>query len=70
MAQNIEDLVKRAQNKDNSDDEWLQLEKDMHEFLKEDHPQSERKRLIPLGWLESVTIICDGIKRRRGTIDG
>ena len=67
MAQNIEDLVKRAQNKDNSDDEWLQLEKDMHEFLKkEDHPQSERKRLIPLGWLESVTIICDGIKRERG----
>lgn len=66
MAQNIEDLVKRAQNKDNSDDEWLQLEKDMHEFLKEDHPQSERKRLIPLGWLESVTIICDWIKRERG----
>ncbi len=66
MAQNIEDLVKRAQNKDNSDDEWLQLEKDMLEFLKEDHPQSERKRLIPLGWLESVTIICDGIKRERG----
>lgn len=66
MAQNIEDLVKRAQNKDNSDDEWLQLEKDMHEFLKEDHPQSEIKRLIPLGWLESVTIICDGIKRERG----
>lgn len=66
MAQNIEDLVKWAQNKDNSDDEWLQLEKNMHEFLKEDHPQSERKRLIPLGWLESVTIICDGIKRERG----
>lgn len=70
MTQNIEDLVKRAQNKNNSDDDWLQLEKDMHEFLKEDHPQSERKRLVPLGWLESVTIICDGIKRRRGMIDG
>ncbi len=66
--QNIEDLLVRAQNKNNSDDEWLQLEKDMHEFLKEDHPQSERKRLIPLGWLESVTIICDGIKRRRGMV--
>lgn len=70
MTQNIEDLVKRAQNKNNSDDDWLQLEKDMHEFLKEDHPQSERKRLVPLGWLESVTIICDGIKRRWGMIDG
>lgn len=68
MMQNIEDLLVRAQNKNNSDDEWLQLEKDMHEFLKEDHPQSERKRLIPLGWLESVTIICDGIKRRRGMV--
>lgn len=68
MMQNIEDLLVRTQNKNNSDDEWLQLEKDMHEFLKEDHPQSERKRLIPLGWLESVTIICDGIKRRRGMV--
>lgn len=66
--QNIEDLLVRTQNKNNSDDEWLQLEKDMHEFLKEDHPQSERKRLIPLGWLESVTIICDGIKRKRGMV--
>lgn len=66
--QNIEDLLVRTQNKNNSDDEWLQLEKDMHEFLKEDHPQSERKRLIPLGWLESVTIICDGIKRGRGMV--
>lgn len=68
MMQNIEDLLVRTQNKNNSDDEWLQLEKDMHEFLKEDHPQSERKRLIPLGWLESVTIICDGIKRKRGMV--
>lgn len=70
MTQNIEDLVKRAQNKNNSDDDWLQLEKDMHEFLKEDHPVEEKRQLSPLGGLEVVTIICDGIKRRRGMIDG
>lgn len=70
MTQNIEDLVIRVQNKNNSDDEWLQLEKDMHEFLKENHPEEEKRQLYPLGGLEVVTIICDGIKRKRGMIDG
>lgn len=70
MTQNIEDLVIRVQNKNNSDDEWLQLEKDMHEFLKENHPEEEKRQLSPLGGSEVVTIICDGIKRKRGMIDG
>lgn len=69
MAQNIEELVKRVQNRNNSDDEWLQLERDMQEFLREDHPVEEKRQLSPLGGLEVVTIICDGIKRKRGMID-
>lgn len=28
-----------------------------------------KKQLSPLGGLEVVTIICDGIKRKRGMID-
>lgn len=46
MAQNIEELVKRVQNRNNSDDEWLQLERDMQEFLKEDHPVEEKNNYL------------------------
>jgi hypothetical protein len=60
----IEDLLKRAKNRNNSDKEWLQLEQDMDQFLNEEHPEDEKRMLIPLGALESVTIICDGIKRK------
>ena len=64
----INDLTKRFENKENTDEKWLQLEKDMIQFLDEDHPAEEKKRLSPLGQLEVVTIICDGIKRKRGLI--
>lgn len=65
---NIDDLIKRWENKENTDEEWLQLEKDMIQFLHEDHPQEEKKKLSPLGILESTVIICDGIKREKGLI--
>ena len=64
----INDFTKRFENKENTYEEWLQLEKDMIQFLDEDHPAEEKKRLSPLGQLEVVTIICDGIKRRKGMI--
>jgi hypothetical protein len=60
----IEDLLKRSKNRNNSDEEWLQLEQDMHQFLDEEHSEAEKRKLVPLGALESVTIICDGIKRK------
>ncbi len=63
--QNIDDLVRRATTDRNSDDDWLKLQDDMIQFLKENHPEDEKKKLRPLGWLESVFIICDGIIRRR-----
>lgn len=61
----INELVQRALRKENTDEEWLQLEKDMIQFLKESHNQSE-KRKLRFGWAESVAIICDGIRRKRG----
>lgn len=64
MKYDIKELIKRAQKK-NTYDEWLQLEKDMQEFLDGDYPENEKKMLSPLGWLESVTIICDGIRRKQ-----
>ena len=64
----INDLINRSEDKENTDEEWLQLEKDMIQFLHEDHPAEEKKRLSPLGRLEVVAIICDGIKREKGLI--
>lgn len=57
----IDELINRAK-KENSDDEWLALQKDMIQFLKENHPEKEKKKLRPLGYLEMVTMICDGIE--------
>lgn len=64
----INDLTRRFESKEKTDEEWLQLEKHMIQFLHEDHPVEEKKRLSPLGQLEVVAIICDGIKRERGLI--
>lgn len=63
----FENLIKRIKSaKNNSDDDWLQIEKDIHIFLKEEHPEEEKKVFVPLGYLEMVSMICDGIERRRG----
>lgn len=60
---NINELIQRYEKKGKTNDDWLQLEKDMHQFMDEDHPLEEKRKLSPLGALESVTIICDGIRR-------
>lgn len=60
----IDELIKRAKKKNNTDEEWLRLESDMQTFLDEEHPEEEKRKLVPLGWKESVTIICDGIRRK------
>lgn len=63
----FENLIRRIKSaKNNSDDDWLQIEKDIHIFLKEEHPEEEKKAFVPLGYLEMVSMICDGIERKRG----
>ena len=42
--QNIDDLVRRATTDRNSDDDWLKLQDDMIQFLKENHPEDEKKK--------------------------
>lgn len=57
-------------DKNISADEWLQLQKDIREFLKTNPPDEERALFYPLGCLEIVDIICDGIERERGATHG
>ena len=55
-------------NKAKSDDEWLEIEGWIDEFLKSKPSEDEKKLFVPLGWAESVCMICDGIKRWRASI--
>lgn len=59
-------VANRIMNDKNiSDDEWLQLQKEIRDFLKTDSPEEEKSLFYPLGCLEIVDIICDGIERDR-----
>ena len=59
-------VANRIMNDKNiSDDEWLRLQKDIREFLNADSPEEEKSLFYPLGCLEIVDIICDGIERKR-----
>lgn len=57
--QSYEDLIKRVKNKSNTQEEWKQLKSDILEFLEEDHPDEEKGKFVPLGYLEMVSMICD-----------
>ncbi len=64
----IDELIYRAKKKDNTNDEWLELEKDMMEFMREKHPKKEKAVLAPLGFLEMVTMICQAIRIEKGEV--
>lgn len=59
----LEDLIKRI-HQENTDEEWLQLHKDILNFLDGNPSAEDRKRFVPFGYLEMVSMICDGILRK------
>jgi hypothetical protein len=58
------EMVKRIKEKKTLDDEWFTIRDEIIQFLKEDHPEEEKRMFRPLGYLEVVTMICDGLERR------
>jgi hexokinase len=58
------EMVKRIKEKKTLDDEWFTIRDEILQFLKEDHPEEEKRMFRPLGYLEVVTMICDGLERR------
>lgn len=62
-----EELISRI-NKKNTDDEWLQLHKDILKFLDGNPSEEDRRKFVPLGYLETVSMICDGILRKRSKV--
>ena len=48
-----------------TDDEWLQLEEDCHEWLKTNPPKELRKLFTPLGELECIGMMADAVRKKR-----
>ena len=61
---NAKDLIEKIRRKDNTDDDWLQIEKEINDFLATNPPSEERVLFTPLGYAEMVGMICDGIQRK------
>lgn len=60
-----EELIFRITERENTDEEWLQLDKDVSKFLKTDISPEIRRKFEPLGYAEMLSIICDGIRWER-----
>lgn len=56
-------IIERIKNKKTVDDEWLEIREDILKFLQEEHPEEEKRLFRPFGYLEIVTMMCDGIER-------
>lgn len=58
-------MVEKIKRKKTLDDEWFEILGEIKQFLKEDHPEEEKKLFRPFGYLEVVTMMCDGIEHMR-----
>lgn len=67
-AKEVRDLIASKDRMKLTDDDWLAVDEWITNFLKSDPPEEEKKFFAPLGWVETVTIQCDGIVRRRNAI--
>ena len=56
-------VIERIKNKKTVDGEWLEIREDILKFLQEEHPEEEKRLVRPFGYLEIVTMMCDGIGR-------
>lgn len=62
------EILERIKNKNNTDDDWLEIHREIIMFLKENPESPDRKYFVPLGYLEMVSMICDGINRERNKL--
>ncbi len=56
-------MVEKIRKKKTLDDEWLSIRDEILQFLKEDHPEEEKKMFAPFGYLEVVTMMCYALKK-------
>lgn len=64
---NVDELIERSLTNEHNDDEqyWEQLIADMQQFLKENHPEKEKRKLRPLGALEMAYMTLSAIQYKK-----
>lgn len=58
---NVDDLIKKTKSNSCDDSYWLQVEKEILDFLKSSSDE-DKNRLQRKGQLEKVHMICSGIR--------
>jgi hypothetical protein len=58
-----ERLCKKIMSKKDSDEEWLELEKEVIEYLKSDASEEDKREV--LGYTESLLMICSAIREEK-----
>ena len=60
------ELLEIINNEKNlSDEEWFEIRDEVIELLKGDAPEEEKKIFHPFGYLEMISIICDGVEYKQ-----
>lgn len=67
-AKEVCDIISGRKKMTITDDEWLEINAWLEEFLKNDPPLEEKEMFVPFGWAEALCMICDGIIRWRNSI--
>lgn len=65
----IQEIIWKIDHKQvKDDDEWLQFAKELGAYAESDIPEDVKRLFYPIGYLEMLTIIVDGITRWRNSI--
>ncbi len=67
-AKEARDIISGRKKIRLTDDEWLEMDAWLDEFLKSDASPEEKEMFVPFGWSEALCMICDGIIRWRNSI--
>lgn len=62
-AQDIKEWIGRKRKDDTHPEEWFEILDAINEFMESDNPENEKRMFYPLGYGESVSMICDGLAR-------
>ncbi len=59
---NAKEIIERIKNKKDLDNEWFDIRDEILDFLSKNPSEEEKNLFVPLGYLEMVNMMCDGIK--------
>ena len=67
-AREIIEWIEKVRKRDGSPEEWSEILDAINKFMESDKPENEKRLFYPLGYGESVGIICNGLACMRDCI--